>query len=67
MSESGDLERVTVRKAVTHIFSDTSSNMFISLVERPHRLNSGATVTAVTWPCHSLSVPSALPITGKRW
>ena len=40
-----------------------SSRIFISLVASPSRRHSGATVTAVTWPCHSLPSPSAFPNT----
>jgi len=40
-----------------------SSRLCISLAARPRRRYSGATVSAVTWPCQCSADPSALPIT----
>ena len=47
-------------------FSEISSNIFINLAAKPKRLYSGATVKAVTWPCHRSADPSAFPITKKN-
>lgn len=43
--------------------SEICSRLFISFPANPRRRNSGATVSAVTWPCHFSPPPSAFPMT----
>ena len=49
--------------AGAYVLSETSSRNFIKILAKPKRRYWGATVTAVTCPCHSRPLPSALPIT----
>ena len=56
-------ERRVKEGMVTYTLSEQTSSIFISFSARARRLNSGATVTAVTCPCQFVPVPSALPNT----
>jgi len=53
-------------KKPLYISSETSSRRDVILRARDSRRYSGATVSAVTWPCHSLLFPSAFPRTRGR-
>ncbi|TNN39099.1 hypothetical protein EYF80_050734 [Liparis tanakae] len=58
-------EHVRPGAAACTDLSEISSSISMSLAARPSLLNSGATDSAVTWPCHSsrATEPSAFPMT----